>query len=175
MRQIATHESDQAKKSQDSADFGKKIAEKRKKRAEAYLKLQKEQQNEQKKQDKANQQIQASYEARIKELQQQLLQPVGLFGAAAQQVAFIGPFMELLGYGEQHLGRRYFVGFGEPYVPEREDKAALAALEHPTYGAERAEPFRTGERAVGHKRIICGVRQDGVRGFSWPACAVGCG
>lgn len=76
MRQIATHESDQAKKSQDSADFGKKIAEKRKKRAEAYLKLQKEQQNEQKKQDKANQQIQASYEARIKELQQQLLQPV---------------------------------------------------------------------------------------------------
>lgn len=76
MRQIATHESDQAKKSQDSADFGKKIAEKRKKRAEAYLKLQKEQQNEQKKQDKANRQIQASYEARIKELQQQLLQPV---------------------------------------------------------------------------------------------------
>ena len=76
MRQIAIHESDQAKKSQDSADLGKKITEKRKKRAEAYLRLQKEQQNEQKKQDKVNQQIQASYEARIKELQQQLLQPV---------------------------------------------------------------------------------------------------
>ena len=76
MRQIATHESDQAKKSQDSAELGKKIAEKRKKRAEAYLKLQKEQQNEQKKQDKANRQIQASYEARIKELQQQLSQPI---------------------------------------------------------------------------------------------------
>ena len=76
MRQIATHESDQAKKSQDSAELGKKIAEKRKKRAEAYLKLQKEQQNEQKKQDKANRQIQASYEARIKELQQQLSRPV---------------------------------------------------------------------------------------------------
>lgn len=76
MRQIATHESDQAKKSQDSAELGKKIAEKRKKRAEAYLKLQKEQQNEQKKQDKANRQIQASYEARIKELQQQISQPV---------------------------------------------------------------------------------------------------
>ena len=76
MRQIAIHESDQAKKSQDSAELGKKIAEKRKKRAEAYLRLQKEQQNEQKKQDKVNQQIQASYEARIKELQQQLLQPV---------------------------------------------------------------------------------------------------
>ena len=76
MRQIATHESDQAKKSQDSAELGKKIAEKRKKRAEAYLKLQKEQQNEQKKQDKANRQIQASYEAQIKELQQQLSRPV---------------------------------------------------------------------------------------------------
>ena len=76
MKQIATHESDQAKKSQDSAELGKKIAEKRKKRAEAYLKLQKEQQNEQKKQDKANRQIQASYEARIKELQQQISQPV---------------------------------------------------------------------------------------------------
>ena len=76
MRQIATHESDQAKKSQDSAELGKKIAEKCKKRAEAYLKLQKEQQNEQKKQDKANRQIQASYEAQIKELQQQLSRPV---------------------------------------------------------------------------------------------------
>lgn len=76
MRQIATCESDQARKSQDSAELGKKIAEKRKKRAEAYLKLQKEQQNEQKKQDKANWQMQASYEARIKELQQQILQPV---------------------------------------------------------------------------------------------------
>lgn len=76
MQQIATHESNQAKKSQDSAELGKKIAEKRKKRAEAYQKLQKEQRNEQKKQDKANQQIQASYEARIKKLQQQLLQPV---------------------------------------------------------------------------------------------------
>ena len=76
MRQIADLESDQAKKNQDSADLGNKIAEKRKKRTEAYLRLQKEQQNEQKKQDKANQQIQASYEARIKELQQQLLQPV---------------------------------------------------------------------------------------------------
>ena len=47
-----------------------------KKKSEAYLKLQKEQQNEQKKQDKANRQIQASYEARIKELQQQISQQV---------------------------------------------------------------------------------------------------
>lgn len=76
MRQIATYESDQARKGQDSAELGKKIAEKRKKRSDAYLKLQKEQQNEQRKQDKANREIQASYETRIKELQQQLSMPV---------------------------------------------------------------------------------------------------
>lgn len=76
MQQIATYESDQARKGQDSAELGKKIAEKRKKRSDAYLKLQKEQQNEQRKQDKANREIQASYETRIKELQQQLSMPV---------------------------------------------------------------------------------------------------
>ena len=76
IRQIATYESDQARKGQDSAELGKKIAEKRKKRSDAYLKLQKEQQNEQRKQDKANREIQASYETRIKELQQQLSMPV---------------------------------------------------------------------------------------------------
>ncbi len=75
-KQIASYESDTAKKASESADLGKKIADKKDKRATAYLKLQKEQQNEQKKQDKANQQIQASYEARIKELQQQLSQPI---------------------------------------------------------------------------------------------------
>ena len=75
-KQIETYESEKAKKASDSADLGKKIADKKDKRAAAYLKLQKEQQNEQKKQYKTNQQIQASYEARIKELQQQLSQPV---------------------------------------------------------------------------------------------------
>lgn len=75
-KQIASYESDKVKKASDSADIGKRIADKRKKRSEAYLKLQKEQQNEQKKQDKANRQIQASYEARIKELQQQISQQV---------------------------------------------------------------------------------------------------
>lgn len=74
MRQIASCESDQAKKSNDSAELGKKIAEKRKKRADAYLKLQKEQQKEQRKQDDINRKVQASYEAQIEELQQQLLQ-----------------------------------------------------------------------------------------------------
>ena len=77
-RQIASCESDIAKKSKDSADLGKKIAEKRKKRSDAYLKLQKEQQNEQKKQDRASQRLQASYENRIDELQQQLAKSVVL-------------------------------------------------------------------------------------------------
>lgn len=72
MRQIASYESDKAKKSKESAELGKKIADKKKKRTEAYLKLQKEQQNEQKKQDKANQKLQASYESRIDELQNRL-------------------------------------------------------------------------------------------------------
>ena len=77
-RQIASCESDIAKKSKDSADLGKKIAEKRKKRSDAYLKLQKEQQNEQKKQDRESQRLQASYENRIDELQQQLANSVVL-------------------------------------------------------------------------------------------------
>ena len=72
-KEIADLEKKKAAKDKEVATLQGKI---NKKRAEAYLKLQKEQQNEQKKQDKANQQIQASYEARIKELQQQLLQPV---------------------------------------------------------------------------------------------------
>ena len=77
-RQIASCESDIAKKSKDSADFGKKIAEKKKKRSDTYLKLQKEQQNEQKKQDRASQRLQASYKNRIDELQQQLAKSVVL-------------------------------------------------------------------------------------------------
>ena len=85
MRQIATYESDQARKSQASAEIGRKIAEKRQRRNETYLKLQREQQNEQKKLDKANQQILASYEARIKALQQHLPQPV-VVSAATQIV-----------------------------------------------------------------------------------------
>ncbi len=71
-KQVASCESDIAKKSKESAEFGKKIAEKRKKRSDAYLKLQKEQQNEQKKQDRVSQRLQVFYENRIDELQQQL-------------------------------------------------------------------------------------------------------
>lgn len=76
MRQINSYESNRIKSSNESADLGRKIAEKRKKRSEAYLKLQKEQQNEQKKQDRENQRLQVSYEARIEELEQQLAKTV---------------------------------------------------------------------------------------------------
>ena len=72
MRNIASYESQKAKKSAESAKLGKKIADKKTKRNEAYLKLQKEQRNEQAKQDRANQRLQATYESRIVELQNQL-------------------------------------------------------------------------------------------------------
>lgn len=71
MRQISSYESDKVRKSKECADIGKKIAEKRKKRSDAYLKLQKEQQSEQKKRDKENKKVQAFYESRIEELKQQ--------------------------------------------------------------------------------------------------------
>lgn len=67
-RQIAGWQSENAKKSTESAELAKKIAEKRKKRSDSYLKLQKAQQDEQKKQNKKMQRIQESYESRIEEL-----------------------------------------------------------------------------------------------------------
>ena len=72
-KKIASYESNKAKKASNSADLGKKIAEKKDKRAAAYLKLQKEQQDEQKKQDRIANQVQCSYEKRIDDLQQQLV------------------------------------------------------------------------------------------------------
>ena len=51
MNQIARYNDASNKATSESADLAKKIADKRKKRNDAYLKLQKEQQNEQKKQD----------------------------------------------------------------------------------------------------------------------------
>ena len=76
MRQISGYESDIVRKSKESAEFGKKIANKRKKRSEAYLKLQREEQNQQKKEVQAAKKLQASYEARIDELQQQLAKTI---------------------------------------------------------------------------------------------------
>lgn len=74
-KQVASCESDIAKKSKDSAELGKKIAEKRKKRSDAYLKLQKNSRMN-RKQDRARQRLQASYENRIDELQQQLAKSI---------------------------------------------------------------------------------------------------
>lgn len=76
LRQISNYEKEYAKKSADSADFGKKIADKRTKRSEAYLRLQKAQQDEQKKQSKADKKSQSAYEARITELQNQISESI---------------------------------------------------------------------------------------------------
>ena len=72
IRQISSCESDLAKRNAEGANLGKSIAEKKKKRAEAALKLQKAQTAEQKKQNKENERIQHSYQDRISELEQQL-------------------------------------------------------------------------------------------------------
>lgn len=69
LKQISGWESDRAKKSAESADLGKKIADKRQKRNDAYLKLQKAQQDEQKKQERHMKRMQTSYEKRISQLQ----------------------------------------------------------------------------------------------------------
>lgn len=71
LRQISGWQSDYAKKSAESADVGRKISDKRQKRNDAYLKLQKAQQDEQKKRDKEMKSIQSSYENRIQELSRQ--------------------------------------------------------------------------------------------------------
>lgn len=69
LKQISGWESDRAKKSAESADLGKKLAEKRQKRNDANLKLQKAQQDEQKKQTREMKRMQESYESRIAQLQ----------------------------------------------------------------------------------------------------------
>lgn len=76
MRQISVWESDAAKKSKESAELAAKIADKRKKRSDAYLKLQKAEQEEQKKANRQNDRIISSYEKRIDELQRQMIQQI---------------------------------------------------------------------------------------------------
>lgn len=71
MNQIARHNDASNKAASESADLTKKIADKRGKRNDAYLRLQKEQQNEQKKQDKKIKDMQKFYENRIKDLSKQ--------------------------------------------------------------------------------------------------------
>lgn len=73
MRQIEGYNANAIKASKESADLQSKIADKRKKRNDAYIKLQKETQYEQKKLDKESKRVQESYEDRIKELQIQLI------------------------------------------------------------------------------------------------------
>lgn len=74
--QITTWNKELNKKTKDSADYGKKIADKRKKRNNAYLKLQKEEQQENKKQADVMKKMQVSYEKRIDELTHQAVYPI---------------------------------------------------------------------------------------------------
>ena len=76
LRQISGWETNVAEKSKESADLSAKIADKKQKRSEAYLKLQKAQQNEQEKSDKQTAKAIKNYENRINELQQQIVQQI---------------------------------------------------------------------------------------------------
>ncbi len=69
MRQITNWQSDYARKMSESADIGKKIADKRTKRNDAYIKLQREQQLEQ---SKSLKQMKQSYEKRINEFNEHM-------------------------------------------------------------------------------------------------------
>lgn len=74
LRQISIWEEDVARKSKESADLSTKIADRRKKRAAAYIKLQKAQQDEQKKSEKQTMTTMKKYEERIDQLQKQLVE-----------------------------------------------------------------------------------------------------
>lgn len=75
--QIDRHNTAALKAMNDKADVDKKIADKRKKRGETKVKLQKEEAAEHKKNDKAQTALQRSYEQRINELTEQIqAQPV---------------------------------------------------------------------------------------------------
>lgn len=69
MRQIENYEEKARKAEAASADYGKKISDKRTKRNDAYLKLQKEEQNERRKQEKSIENMKRVYEQRISELE----------------------------------------------------------------------------------------------------------
>lgn len=72
-REIERHKTASNKASAESADYAKKIADKRTKRNNAYQKLQKEQQKEQQTQQKVLKNMKQEYEKRIAELQSQAL------------------------------------------------------------------------------------------------------
>lgn len=72
-RQIDSYQKDYNRKASESADLSKKIADKRKRRNDSYLKLQKAQADDFKKQQFEQKKLQQSYERRIAELQQQAI------------------------------------------------------------------------------------------------------
>ena len=74
MRQIGGYQNDLVKVAQAKADINKKIAEKRKKRGEVALKLQKEELSESKKFEQTQKRIYSNYESRIAELSSHLSQ-----------------------------------------------------------------------------------------------------
>lgn len=76
MRQIQGWQNELVKILSDKADVNKRIADKRKKRADNALKLQKEEADEWKKADKAQKAMHDNYERRIAELSSQLKQQV---------------------------------------------------------------------------------------------------
>jgi hypothetical protein len=69
LRQIEQYEASARKAESESATLSGKIADKRKRRNDAYLKLQKEEQAERKKQEQALGDIKRAYETRISELE----------------------------------------------------------------------------------------------------------
>lgn len=73
MSEIERHNAASNKAAAESADYSQKIADKRKRRNDAYLQLQKEQQKEQQSQQKAIKNMQRSYEERIAELEAQVI------------------------------------------------------------------------------------------------------
>ncbi len=70
MKQISRWENERTRQSTESAELSKKIADKRSKRNDAYLKLQREQQQESKQQELKIKQMQRKYEERISQLQE---------------------------------------------------------------------------------------------------------
>lgn len=74
LRQMSIWEADLARKTKESADLSAKIADRRKKRAAAYIKLQKTQKDEQKKSEKQTMTTMKKYEERIDQLQKQLVE-----------------------------------------------------------------------------------------------------
>lgn len=73
LRQIDSWSKDSDKKAKESAEYGKKIADKRKKRNDAYAKLQKAERQEDKKRDNEINNMRQMYEDRIAELTQNIM------------------------------------------------------------------------------------------------------